>query len=178
MLKYRSDQDYFFLLDNLQWPSPAKWSGAQGSELCSKDNRLKPRSAKERAPEHGEALCSTTAAGQASREGLQRMSLRGALLLPPPCHRLQVQLSGLIPLARPPRSTQGLPRNLFGRTTCGTVSSGAEIKPIPNPLAIQIVINNFSPWKHCALPGRRAVPDGLCTHRELEQVSDCTKTHR
>lgn len=62
--------------------------------------------------------------------------------------------------------------------TCGTVSSGTEVKPISNPLSIQIVINNFSPWKHSTLPGRRAVPDGPSTHRELEQVSDCTKTPR
>lgn len=48
-------------------------------------------------------------------------------------------------------------------STCRTASSGAEMKPIPNPLTIQIVINNSSPWKHCMLPGRQAVPDGLCT---------------
>jgi len=29
--------------------------------------------------------------------------------------------------------------------TCGTASPGVEIKPNPKPLAIQIVINNFSP---------------------------------
>lgn len=172
MLKYRSDQDYFF--DLTTYSGQTLQNGAEPREVSSvpRTTVWSPEALKKELRSTARLFAVPQPPGRPAGRDCRGWASEEL------CHRLQVQVSGLIPLARPPRSTQGLPRNLFGRTTCGTVSSGAEIKPIPNPLAIQIVINNFSPWKHCALPGRRAVPDGLCTHRELEQVSDCTKTHR
>lgn len=99
-------------------------------------------------------ILSTEAPAAGQQWGTAELSRQGPLLPAPPLHLV---LWDFWPpfLTHPSGNTakgcwETFPKEL---PTCRTVSSEVEIKPIPNPLTIQIVINNFSPWKQHTLTG-------------------------